>query len=162
MKVGVLSDTHIPNRAKRLPDEVIQAFREVDHIIHAGDISCQEVLDLLAQMADVSAVGGNIDPIPLREALGTKKIITLSNFKIGITHGHGSTGKTLDRAIKTFESDAVDCIVFGHSHIPYCEYNNGILMFNPGSPTDKRRNAYFSFGILELNEDMKAKHIYFR
>jgi putative phosphoesterase len=73
----------------------------------------------------------------------------------------GSGGKTPDRAMKCFEKDDVDCIIFGHSHIPFCEYINGILMFNPGSPTDKRRNELYSFGILELGEVIKAKLIFF-
>ncbi|MEL7656848.1 MAG: metallophosphoesterase family protein, partial [Bacillota bacterium] len=71
------------------------------------------------------------------------------------------TGKTLNRAIKCFENDYVDCIIFGHSHIPYCEFINNILLFNPGSPTDKRRNEFFSFGIIELGDKITAKHIYF-
>lgn len=161
MKAGVLSDTHIPKRAKGLPEKVIQAFRNVDHIIHAGDITSPEVLSELERLAPVIAVSGNVDPEPLQKALGSKKIITLNGYTIGITHGHGSGGKTLDRAMKCFEKDDVDCIIFGHSHNPFCEYINGILMFNPGSPTDKRRNELYSFGILELEEEIKAKLIFF-
>lgn len=161
MKVGVLSDTHIPKRAGGLPEEVIQAFRNVDHIIHAGDITSPKVLSELECLASVTAVSGNVDPEPLQETLGSKKITTLSGYRIGITHGHGSGGKTLERAMKCFEKDDVDCIIFGHSHIPFCEYINGILMFNPGSPTDKRRNELYSFGILELGEEIKAKHVFF-
>ncbi len=161
MRVGVLSDTHIPFKAKLLPNIVIQTFKEVDHIIHAGDITSLEVLDALERIASVTAVSGNVDPDQIQIALGHKKIITLQGYRIGITHGHGRTGKTLDRAIKCFENDSVDCIVFGHSHIPYCKFINNILMFNPGSPTDKRRNEFFSFGIIELEAEIKAKHIFF-
>lgn len=161
MKIGVLSDTHIPSRKKALPEEVIKAFRSVDHIIHAGDISCPEVLDVLNSLAAVTAVAGNIDPEELQTALGMKRIITLNGYRIGITHGHGKSGKTADRAVRCFENDTVDCIVFGHSHIPFCEYRDHILLFNPGSPTDKRRNEFFSFGILELGNDIKAEHIFF-
>lgn len=161
MRVGVLSDTHIPLRAKKLPDEVLQAFEKVDHIIHAGDIVSGEVLDVLKNLAPVTAVGGNVDPEQLRGALGEKKIVILSGYRIGITHGHGKSGRTLDRAIKCFENDSVDCIIFGHSHIPYCGVMDRILLFNPGSPTDKRRNNFFSFGMLELGAEIKAKHIFF-
>ena len=161
MKVGVLSDTHIPSKAKALPNVVIQAFKGVDHIIHAGDINSFEVLDALECLAPVTAVSGNIDPIQIQEVLSDKIIVTLNGYRIGITHGHGRTGKTLDRAIKCFQDEDVDCIIFGHSHIPYCEFRNNILLFNPGSPTDKRRNEYFSFGILELEDGIKAKHIFF-
>jgi putative phosphoesterase len=140
---------------------VIQAFREVDHIIHAGDITSMVVLDTLRDLAPVTAVRGNIDPDPVREALNHKEIITLKGYRIGVTHGDGTSGKTLDRAIRCFKNDGVDCIIFGHSHIPYCEYFNNVLLFNPGSPTDKRRNKFFSFGIIELDNGIKAKHIYF-
>lgn len=161
MKIGVLSDTHIPSRRKVLPETVIEAFRGVDHIIHAGDISCPEVLDVLSALAPVTAVAGNIDPEELQTALGTKRIIALNGFRIGVTHGHGTAGKTADRAVRCFENDGVDCIVFGHSHIPFCEYRDHILLFNPGSPTDRRRNEFFSFGILELGKIIKAEHIFF-
>jgi putative phosphoesterase len=162
MRVGVLSDTHIPTKAKALPDIVIQAFKEVGHIIHAGDITSLDVLDTLKSLAPVTAVSGNIDPAELKEILNEKAIITLNGYRIGITHGHGKTGRTLDRAVKCFEKEPVDCIIFGHSHIPYCEYRDYVLVFNPGSPTDKRRNEFFSFGILELGDKITAEHVFFR
>lgn len=162
MKVGVISDTHIPGKAKALPVEVLKAFQEVDCILHAGDITSLEVLDMLKTVAPVIAVTGNRDPDKLQEILSDKEIITLEGFRIGLTHGHGSSGKTLDRVIKSFELDSVDCIIFGHSHIPYCKTLNRVLLFNPGSPTDKRRNEFFSFGILELGDKIEANHIFFK
>lgn len=161
MKIGVLSDTHIPSRAKALPEIVLQAFQEVDYIIHAGDITSPEVLDTLNTLAPVIAVSGNVDPDKLRAILSDKEIVALDGYRIGVTHGHGSTGKTLDRVIKCFQNDPVDCIIFGHSHIPYCEKKDHVLLFNPGSPTDKRRNRFYSFGILELGSGIEARHIFF-
>lgn len=161
MKIGVLSDTHIPGKVKTLPDEVIQAFKNVDHIIHAGDIISLEVIELLETLSPVTAVSGNIDPEEVQAVLGSKEILNFNGYRIGITHGHGKSGKTIERAIKCFESDKVDCIVFGHSHIPYCEYINSVLMFNPGSPTDKRRNKFFSIGMIEISNEIRANHIYF-
>jgi hypothetical protein len=64
--------------------------------------------------------------------------------------------------MKCFQDDDVDCIIFGHSHIPYNEFKNNILLFNPGSPTDRRRNEFFSFGLLELGDRIKARHIFFK
>jgi hypothetical protein len=55
----------------------------------------------------------------------------------------------------------VHAIIFGHSHIPYCAYHGGVLLFNPGSPTDKRRNEYFSFGVIETGETLSARIVYF-
>lgn len=161
MRVGVLSDTHIPSKSKRLPEELTIAFRQVDKIIHLGDIISQSVLDELGALAPVTAVSGNADPEQLKQGLGTKKLINLRGFLIGIVHGHGTSGKTADRAFRTFAGDDVDCILFGHSHIPLCEFRGRILMFNPGSPTDKRRNKFYSFGILELDTEIRARHYFF-
>ena len=161
MRIGVLSDTHIPGRAKKLPEELIREFQSVDHIIHAGDVTSDSVLNELELIAPVTAVAGNVDPQTLQQELGMKKLITLGGFRIGIVHGHGTYGKTADRAFLTFKDEAVDCIVFGHSHIPLCEYRENLLLFNPGSPTDRRRNKFYSFGILELDQIIQAKHHFF-
>ena len=161
MTIGVLSDTHIPKRAKTLPPVLLDAFTRVDHIVHAGDIISLDVLKQLNALAPVTAVAGNVDPPELRDLLGEKKILSIGGFKIGLTHGHGSKGSTISRSLAAFENETLDCIIFGHSHIPYCRYHESTLMFNPGSPTDKRRNQQYSFGIIELFDTLRAKHIFF-
>lgn len=161
MKIGVISDTHIPKRAKVLPTVVLEALKDVDSIVHAGDIMSVELLNILGQLAPVTAVAGNVDPPDLTESLDQKKIITLGKFNFGIFHGHGKKGKTVDRAIQCFENDKVDCIIFGHSHIPYCQWHGDILLFNPGSPTDKRKNTYYSFGLIDIDENISPQLIYF-
>lgn len=162
MKVGVLSDTHIPTKTRMLPRIILNAFKDVDHIIHAGDLTSIDVLHELEKLAPVSAVAGNCDPYELYHKLGYKRIITLGNFSFGIFHGHGGgRGGTVDKAIECFKGNAVDCIIFGHSHTPYCQYHNNILLFNPGSPTDKRGNKHYSFGIIDVNETISPHIIYF-
>lgn len=161
MKIGVLSDTHIPNRAKALPAAVLEGFKGMDHIIHAGDISCIEVLRTLRKLAPVTAVAGNGDPPKLRSLLGEKKILSVGGFNIGVVHGHGIKGKTAQRALQSFEPGEAHCIVFGHSHMPVCEYSGDILMLNPGSPTDKRTNRYFSFAILRIGRVIEPQLVYF-
>lgn len=161
MKIGVISDTHIPMRAKALPDIVLRCFSEVDHIIHAGDIANIGVIRNLEKLAPATAVAGNIDSPELRELLGGKKLIALGGFTFGVVHGHGSKGKTIDRAAQSFNDADVDCIIFGHSHIPYCGYRGSTLFFNPGSPTDKRRNKFYSFGMIEVKETITPRIIYF-
>jgi putative phosphoesterase len=161
IKIGVLSDTHIPKKTKVLPEIVLRTFKSVDHIIHAGDILSIDVIKELESLAPVTAVAGNVDPPELRKLLGEKKIISLGRFQIGVCHGHGSKSNTLGRAVECFKEDDVDCIVFGHSHTPYSAYHDNKLMFNPGSPTDKRRNKQYSFGILECSDILKAYHFYF-
>ena len=161
MIIGVVSDTHIPGKAKALPEIVLRFMRGVDHIIHAGDIRCAAVLGQLASFAPVTAVSGNADPPELAETLEEKTIVILDGFRIGITHGHGQGGTTMRRAVARFAQDDVDCIVFGHSHIPYCAAEGSVLLLNPGSPTDKRRSRYYSFGMIETREILRARIVFF-
>jgi putative phosphoesterase len=160
-RIGVLSDTHIPNRAKELPLALLKAFENVDHIIHAGDVAILDVILQLEKLAPVTAVAGNIDPPELRGILREKNIEQFGSFHIGVFHGHGSKGNTVSRALDCFHNDEVDCIIFGHSHIPYMAYHDHILLFNPGSPTDKRRNERYSFGIIEIDGTLTANHVFF-
>ncbi|HHX78070.1 MAG TPA: metallophosphoesterase family protein, partial [Firmicutes bacterium] len=146
MKLGVISDTHIPRRAKKIPDEVYRVFAGVDMIIHAGDLADGRVLKELSLLAPVEAVAGNMDPPELSGELGYKKMLTVEKVKIGLTHGSGDHGTTLLRAYNTFRDESPDCIVFGHSHQPYNDMYRGVLLFNPGSPTDKRRQPFPSVG----------------
>lgn len=95
------------------------------------------------------------------ERFGDKRIIVLNNYNFGIFHGHGSKGKTRERALECFRNDRVDCIIFGHSHNPVCAYEGRILLFNPGSPTDKRKNQYYSFGLLEIDVEIRPRIIFF-
>lgn len=161
MVIGVLSDTHIPGRAKMMPEIVLRQMAGADHIFHAGDICCASVLEQLACLTPVTAVAGNADPPELAEALGEKRIIKLGGFRFGITHGHGQGGTTLSRAMARFVQDEVDCIIFGHSHIPLCAEQGGMLLLNPGSPTDKRRNPYYSFGMINTEDRLTARIVYF-
>lgn len=132
MIIGVLPDTHMPRRGKELPLPLLHGLKKVDMIIHPGDLTELWILDSLSQIAPVIAVAGNIDPPEVAETLGYKKKFEVLGYKIGVFHGHGSAGKTVDRVYKAFFD--VDCIVFGHSHIPYCQNHGNVLMFNPGSP----------------------------
>ena len=161
MIIGVLADTHISGRAKRLPLFLIKSFRQADHIIHAGDITTMDVIASLEELAPVTAVAGNLDPADIQERFGEKKIIKLGDYNFGIFHGHGSKSNTGQRALDCFRNDWVDCIIFGHSHQPVCAHEGGILLFNPGSPTDKRRNMYYSFGLIEIDAEIRPRIIYF-
>jgi putative phosphoesterase len=133
----------------------------VDHIIHAGDLVSLDVICDLEALASVTAVAGNVDSFETYEKLGEKKIVSLGNFNFGIYHGHGVKETTVQRVINKFRDDDVNCIVFGHSHNPYCQYHDGILLFNPGSATDRRRNMYYSVGILDVGKIIKPSIIYF-
>jgi putative phosphoesterase len=163
VKIGVLSDSHIPRRGRALPKFIWEAFAHVDMILHAGDIAEEGVLIDLQAIAPLEVVGGNTDPAELYHIfkLPRKKIINVGQKKIGLIHGDGSSGTTLERARKAFEKEGVDCVVFGHSHQPFNEVIDGILMFNPGSCTDPRREPRPSCGILHVAEDIKGEILYF-
>lgn len=161
MKIGVLSDTHIPRRAKSLPYQVMKGLEGVDLILHAGDLIEEEVIWLLEDLAQVEAVAGNVDSWEIQNKLGSQKIIELGAFKIGLTHGHlGTKRNTIERVLDSFSG--VNCIVFGHSHQAYNKFHGDILLFNPGSPTDKRISPQYSYGILHLeNKIIRGEIFYF-
>jgi len=160
IRIGVISDTHIPRRAKALPDFVFESFSDVDYILHAGDLLSENVITDLETLAPVYAVAGNNDSFEIYEKFGDKRIIEIGNKRIGLTHGYGRY-KTHLNAYEEFSQDAVDCIVFGHSHVPYNKIMNGILLFNPGSPTDRRFEPKFSLGMLYIDEKIKGELLYF-
>jgi hypothetical protein len=167
MKIGVVSDTHLADaqgivgsvkqsiRNKRslpaLRELLRQHFREVDQIIHAGDLVDAAVLDMLQELAPVVAVQGNMDPRPLRANLPEQRILEAAGFRIGITHGSGGPEGIIERVRARFH-EPVDAIVFGHTHHPVNETRDGILFFNPGSPTDRMFAPYNALGLLELSD----------
>lgn len=160
MKIGVISDTHIRSSAKLLPKIVFEVFDGVDMILHAGDILIDEVVIELEAIAPVYAVAGNNDSYEMLDKYGTKKIITVNGKRIGLTHGTGR-GRTYMNAYAEFSRDNVDCVVYGHSHKAHNEVIDGILFFNPGSPTSRRFEPRYSLGILHVDKYITGEIIYF-
>ena len=164
MKIAVLSDTHMPKRAKLLPDTVINEIKDTDMIIHAGDWTSLEVYEELKRIAPVIGVYGNVDPPEVQEFFEVRKIVEVGKIKIGIIHGHlGKKKTTPERALEAFQHEKMDIITFGHSHIPYLQTHGETILFNPGSPTDKRFQPKFSYGIITINEGepIEVKHVFF-
>jgi uncharacterized protein len=149
-RIGVISDTHIPRAARELPKRINEIFKDVSMILHAGDLETPSVLDDLALIAPVTAVSGNMDRMPELNPMKRSVEIDGEKVRIGLIHGWGAPYDLPMRALGEFEPKP-DCIVFGHSHQPFNEYLAGVLMFNPGSPTDKRFAPYFSVGILTVS-----------
>lgn len=137
MKIGLISDTHIPQRAKKISDKVFEVFNNVDLILHAGDVTSQEVIDELEEIAPVKYVSGNMDRVAGFD--GPKNIkIEVDNLKIGLIHGEVyPKGDTLQLKYLAMEMD-VDILVTGHTHKVSIEELSDILLLNPGSPTDPR------------------------
>ena len=149
MKIGVISDTHIAAAADGLPRELLERFREVDLILHAGDILELSVLEKLGELAEVRAVYGNMDPGMTRAELPADMMFSIDNVRIGITHGSGAPGGMEKRVLAKFEKP-IDVVVVGHSHQALCRRIGGVLALNPGSPTDTRFAKYRSYGILDV------------
>ncbi len=163
MKVTVISDTHMPRKAKALPKQVLDSILRTDAVIHAGDFTEIEVLEELEILSKrVEAVTGNNDGFEILMRLGRQKVIEMAGYKIGIIHGDGASyGSTPNRAKIAFKDEKVDIVIFGHSHQAFKEWDNGVLYLNPGSPTDKRRSPKFSFAELNLKDKIEAKIYYF-
>jgi len=160
MKIGVISDTHIPDKALDLPKDILKCFQGVDMIIHAGDLADLSVLNKLRSICNnVKAVWGNMDPPDVRKELKEKEIIQVGDFKIGIMHGSGRPDNLIEILSLEFKKDNVDIIIFGHSHSSLNEKRGDILFFNPGSPTDKIFSPYNSYGIIEINDKIEARII---
>jgi putative phosphoesterase len=160
MRVGILADTHI-RKGRTLPPLVWEELEGIDAILHAGDLVTLSLLDDLAVLAPVIAVQGNCDWGV--EHLREKAITTFGSLKVGLTHGYLGPGKsTPERAFNAFAKDEVDIIIFGHSHIPYKSFVDGVLLFNPGSPTEKRGQSHHSLGIMTIEDGFfDIQHIFF-
>lgn len=161
MRIGVISDTHLSARVHKLPDALIAGLQGVELILHAGDWVSEHVVGLVEEIAPCEAVAGNNDGADIIERFGKKKIITVGGFRIGLIHGDGYRKTTEERAREAFREETPDIVIFGHSHIPYQQFIDGMLMFNPGSPTDKRRQPRYSYGIIELGDTFQAEHHYY-
>jgi putative phosphoesterase len=150
--LGVLADTHItPNGRWRGFEHVLDLLRRarVDRILHAGDVGDPEVLDDLKDIAAVIAVRGNADPRELIEALPDRVRIAVGDRVLLLMHGH--RGKTARSAAKAAAEPGVDLIVFGHSHKPLIEQEGETILFNPGSPTERRWNPHFGLGLVRVS-----------
>ncbi|MCL2584637.1 MAG: metallophosphatase family protein [Streptosporangiales bacterium] len=151
MKVAVLSDTHAPRRWKKCPPAVAAHLRAVDLILHAGDVCTAGVLDELAQYAPVTAVLGNNDGPDVADwGAPETASLEIEGLRIAMIHDSGAAAGRLRRMRRRF-GDA-DLVVFGHSHIPLDETDpdDGFRIFNPGSPTDRRRQPQGTIGLLDI------------
>ena len=133
--VGLISDTHIPARAKAIPNRVFEVFQDTSLIIHAGDLTRFSVIEELEQMAPVIAVHGNMDTRNVKEKLPVINSVEVYDWKIGTTHSLNFFFRT--RRFKDIvEKQGFHVFVSGHTHRPSLKYKSGMLLINPGSPTN--------------------------
>lgn len=157
MKVGIISDTHVPGAASSLPPAVFNIFRGAELILHAGDIVELSVLEELRAIAPVEAVAGNMDGSELQIRLPRKKVLSIGKFMVGLIHGKFRIDEQKEMIRREF--DDVDLIVYGHSHTPFWGRVGDVLFLNPGSPTDNRYAPYHSVAVLTVGDALTAEII---
>jgi putative phosphoesterase len=144
--IAVISDTHLPRGSRRLPEGCVARLLAADLILHAGDLMRLEVLRELESYGPVIAVHGNVDDAEVRAALPASASIDSGGVTIGLVHDAGPAKGRLTRLRRRFPDAAA--VVFGHSHIPlHQRAPDGFQIFNPGSPTERRRAPEHTMGI---------------
>jgi putative phosphoesterase len=151
--LGVVGDTHAsPTRPKRSLDPVVEFFRRmnVGLILHVGDAGHASVLQSLEEVAPTVAVRGNADPVDLIERLPDRVWIEAGSRTVLLLHGHH--GKTALKAARSAAAPDIDLVVFGHSHRPLIDREGRTILFNPGSPTERRWNPHFGVGLIRVSD----------
>ncbi len=150
MIVAVISDTHMPRGPRRLSEACVARLAQADAILHAGDFMALEVLrDLQALGPPVYAVKGNVDSAELQMRLPLARIVELGGARIALLHDAGPREGRLARLRGRFPD--ADAVIFGHSHLPLHERGaDGLEIFNPGSPTERRRAPHHTMGMLTI------------
>lgn len=151
MRVVVLSDTHAPRRWKSCPPRVAEHLRGADLILHAGDVCTASVLDELNEYAPVRAVCGNNDgPDVVAWGAPETQELDIDGLRVAMIHDSGPAAGRARRLHRRFPS--ADLVIFGHSHIPMDQTGEGVRIFNPGSPTDRRRQPHGTLGVLWVED----------
>ena len=146
MQLAIISDTHMPRGARALPRECVERMRAADAILHAGDLVALEVLELLESLGPpVHAIHGNVDDPEVRMRLPAVRLVEAEGARIVMTHDGGPAAGRLGRLRRRFPG--ADAVVFGHSHMPLHERGDGFQIFNPGSPTERRRAPSRTMGV---------------
>lgn len=152
MRLLLVSDTHVPARARRLPADLLAAIDDADAVVHAGDWTDTATLDLLEERARrLIAVHGNNDGPDLRSRLPETARADLDGVRLGVVHETGPAQGRERRCAERFPD--LDVLVFGHSHIPWDTVAaNGLRLLNPGSPTDRRRQPFRTFMTAQIRD----------
>ena len=145
MLLALISDTHLPGGSRRLPDDCRRRLAAADMILHAGDVvSASTLAEIELIGPPVVAVHGNQDDAELCRQLPLERTVEVAGRRIGIVHDAGPAAGRLKRMRGRFPD--ADAVVFGHSHLPLHEQDDGFQIFNPGSPTDRRRQPRHTMG----------------
>jgi len=148
--IAVLADTHMPKGERRLPERAVELLCGAEAVLHAGDFFASAVLREIEALCPgpVHAVHGNVDEEELRGLLPETAEVEVDGARIAMVHDAGPAKGRLRRMRARFP--AADAVVFGHSHLPLHEEEAGFQIFNPGSPTERRRSPRHSMGLLKI------------
>jgi uncharacterized protein len=150
VRLAIVSDTHLPRGNRALPPACVEHLRAADLILHAGDFMEVSVLEELEALGPpVCAVRGNVDSALLQARLPLTRIVEAEGARIAMVHDAGPAAGRLARMRGRFPD--TDAVVFGHSHIPLLESERGFTIFNPGSPTERRRSPRHTMGLATAN-----------
>jgi uncharacterized protein len=147
MLVAVISDTHMPRGGRRLPPRFVELIAGADLLLHAGDFATAEVLRDFERLGPpLIGVHGNVDSAELRRLLPAERVVDVGEARIAMVHDAGPSGGRLARMRARFGA-AAGAVVFGHSHLPLHEADGRFQIFNPGSPTERRRAPRHTMGL---------------
>jgi putative phosphoesterase len=150
MEIAIVADTHMPRGPRRLPEGCVARLRAADLIIHAGDLMRLSILHELQRYGPVVAVHGNVDDLEVRMALPAVAVVPAGQRRIYVIHDAGPSAGRLERLRARYPE--ADAVVFGHSHIPlHARAEDGFQIFNPGSPTERRRSAHHTMGLVRAD-----------
>jgi uncharacterized protein len=150
--IAIIADTHMPRGTRRLPDACVTRIAAADLLLHAGDFMTAAVMrELEAIGPPLAAVHGNVDDPELRHSLPEERIVEAEGAQIAMVHDAGPSAGRLDRMRRRF-GDRADALVFGHSHLPLHEAGEGFQIFNPGSPTERRRAPHHTMGVARVDD----------
>jgi putative phosphoesterase len=160
VSVAIIADTHMPKGGRQLPERCLELLAEAEAIVHAGDISSIAVLrEIEAIGPPVHAVHGNVDEPGVCELLPATLRIELLGRPVAVVHDSGTAQGRLRRLAARFPE--AELVIFGHSHLPLHERSDSLQIFNPGSPTERRRAPQRSMGWLNLTGDeLHLEHIW--
>jgi hypothetical protein len=149
--IAVLADTHMPKGGRVLPDRCVELLREAEAVLHAGDFFTVEILRQIEALCPgrIHSVHGNVDEAELRGLLPEALVVSFDGARIAIVHDAGPAKGRVGRMRRRFPD--ADAVVFGHSHLPLHEEEDGFQIFNPGSPTERRRAPRHSMGVLRVD-----------
>ena len=159
--IAVLADTHMPKGGRALPERCVGILREADATLHAGDFFAVATLREIEALSrgPVHAVHGNVDEAELRASLPATLEVELRGARVAMVHDAGPAKGRVGRMRRRFPD--ADAVVFGHSHLPLHEEEDGFQIFNPGSPTERRRAPRHSMGLLRIESGrLRFEHVW--